>query len=106
MVDDIISVTNVNQTQNMNILINTFIESKKLRLSKKKCFQVHIGNVHSKCPKLNVHEDVMKESKSEKYFGDVIDNKDSIMATIEDRNSKGQGLVSELLSIIDEIPFW
>ena len=56
MVDDIISVTNVNQTQNKNILINTFIKSKKLRLSKNKCFQVHIGNVHSKCPKLNVHE--------------------------------------------------
>ena len=104
MVDDIISVTNVNQTQNMNILINTFIESKKLRLSKKKCFQVHIGNGHSKCPKLNVHEEEMKESNSEKYLGYVIDEKDSIKATIENQKSKGQGIVSEIQSFLDEIP--
>ena len=104
MVDDIISVTNVNQTHNMNITINPFIESKKLRLSKKKCFQIHIGNGHDNCPKLNVHEDNMKEAKSEKYLGDIIDKKDSMQATIENRKSKCQGIVSEILSIIEEIP--
>ena len=29
---------------------------------------------------------------------------DSIQATIENRKSKGQGIVSEILSIIEEIP--
>ena len=32
MIDDLISVTNVNQTPSMNHKINTFIESKKLQL--------------------------------------------------------------------------
>ena len=71
MVDDIISVTNVNKTQEMNRLINTFIESKKLRLSKKKCFQIHIGKGHDNCPKLKVHEGIMKEAEREKYLSDV-----------------------------------
>jgi hypothetical protein len=104
MVDDIISVTNVNKTQEMNRLINTFIESKKLRLSKKKCFQIHIGKGHDNCPKLKVHEDIMKEAEREKYLGDVICEKDSIQATIENRKAKGQGIISEILSIIGEIP--
>ena len=39
-VDDIISVTNVNQTENMKNLINTFIKSKNLKLSHTKCFQI------------------------------------------------------------------
>ena len=75
MVDNILSVTNVKQTQNMIKIINTFIESKKIKLSQKKCYQIHIGNGHTKCPKLNVHEDSMKEDESEKYLGDVIDKK-------------------------------
>ena len=104
MVDDIISVTNVKQTQNMNKIINTFIESKKLKLSQKKCYQIHIGNGHTKCPKLNVHEESMKEADCEKYLGDVIDKKDSIQATIDNRKSKGKGIVSEVLAIISEIP--
>ena len=49
MVNDIIYVTNVTQTQEKNRIINTFIESKKLRLSKKKCFQIHIGKGHENC---------------------------------------------------------
>ena len=39
MVDDVICVTSVEQTQNMNELINTFVESKKLNLSNKIFFK-------------------------------------------------------------------
>ena len=52
MVDDIICVTNANKSAHMNSVINTFIESKRLNLSDKKCFQVHIGKGHLNCPKL------------------------------------------------------
>ena len=104
MVDDIICVTNVEQTQQMNKLINTFIESKRLKLSQSKCYQIHMGKGHENCPKLKVHDAVMKEVKSEKYLGDVIDTSGSIQATIDSRKSKGQGIVSEILSIINEIP--
>ena len=46
----------------------------------------------------------MKESKCEKYLVDVIDKKYSMQATIETQKSKVQGIVSEILSILDEIP--
>ena len=55
MVDDIISVTNVEKSLDMKNCINTFIESKKLTLSHKKCFNIHIGkgykNLISLCMK-------------------------------------------------------
>ena len=60
MVDDIISVTNVEQTKIMNETINTFIESKKLKLSETKCYQIHIGKGHKGCPTLKVHDTDMK----------------------------------------------
>ena len=82
MVDDIITVTNVNQTASMNQLINTFIESKKLGLSKDKCYCIHIGKGHEKCPNLSVHGNVMKEAEKEKYLGDIIDSSGSLEATI------------------------
>ena len=92
------------QTQAMNNVINTFIESKKLNLSTKKCFQIHVGKGHENCPKIKVHENIMKEATSEKYLGDVIDSSGSIQATINNRINKGQGTISEILSILNEIP--
>ena len=61
MVDDIITVTNVENTENLNKLVNEFIKSKNLRLSKSKCFRIHIGRGHENCPDMKVHEDLMKE---------------------------------------------
>jgi hypothetical protein len=34
----------VENTAEMNTLVNTFVESKKLRLSHDKCSRIHIGN--------------------------------------------------------------
>ena len=62
----------------INKCINTFIESKRLTLSGKKCFNIHIGKGHKECPLLKVHEKVMKESESKKYLGDMIDKTGSI----------------------------
>ena len=103
-VDDILTVTNVENTGKMNKMVNTFIESKNLRLSKSKCFRIHIGKGHEDCPELKVHEDTMKDVKQEKYLGDVIDESGTIQATIEKRKAKGEGIISEILSIIEEIP--
>ena len=97
MVDDIISVTNVEKSSKMNKCINTFIESKRLPLSEKKCFNIHIGKGHKECPLLNVHEEVMKESESEKYLGDMIDKTGSINATIQNRKAKGQGIITGIM---------
>ena len=57
MVDDIVTVTSVEKSKEVNKLINTFIEQKKLKLSSKKCVRIHIGNGHQTCPKLKVHEE-------------------------------------------------
>ena len=104
MVDDIICVTNVENSEHMNNLINTFIESKNLRLSGQKCYQIHIGNGHQSCPMLRVHEQPMKVAEKEKYLGDMIDQSSSIQATIDSRKSKGQGINTGIMSILNEIP--
>ena len=104
MVDDILTVSNVENTLEMNKMVNTFIESKKLRLSHKKCVQIHVGRGHANCPALNVHENPMNETDSEKYLGDIMSKNGTILPTIEKRKSKGDGIVAEILSIINEIP--
>ena len=63
MVDDIICVSSVEQTANMNKTINTFIEKKKLKLSETKCFRIHIGKGHTNCPDLKVHDFQMNDSE-------------------------------------------
>ena len=104
MVDDVLTVTNVENTEEMNIMVNTFVESKKLRLSQQKCARIHVGNGHENCPELKVHEHIMKETESEKYLGDVIHKSGNIQETINRRKEKGVGIVSEVISIINEIP--
>ena len=104
MVDDILTVTNVENTLKMNKLVNTFIETKKLRLSHKKCVRIHIGRGHENCPSLDIHENTMKNAESEKYLGDVLSKNGTLQQTIERRKAKGDGIVAEILSIINEIP--
>jgi len=104
MIDDILTVTNVENTQSMNENINTFMEHKRLTLSHNKCFRIHIGNNHDKCPEMKVHEKIMKESKKEKYLGDLIESKGNLQATIDRRISKGNGIISEIMAILEEFP--
>ena len=105
MVDDILSVSTVENTSKVNSLINTFIESKKLQLSEKKCSRIHIGRGHEDCPELKVHENVMNESESDKYLGDIVDKSGKIQATVANRIKRGQGSINEIMAILSEIPF-
>ena len=86
MVDDILCLTSAENSVNMNNLVNTFIESKNLTLSSKKCFQIQIGKGHQYFPKLKVHETVMKESDQEKYLGDMAAQNSTIQTSVESRN--------------------
>ena len=109
MVDNIMSIQKCssNIVAN-NAIINSFIKSKKLRLSKTKCKRIHINKRNDKnnkkCSELKVHDDKMADSEKEKYLGDILDRTGKNRATIEDRQRKGYGLVSEILAILDEIP--
>ena len=105
MVDDVIHVSNGENTTIMNKVINNFIEKKKLLLSESKCVRIHLGKGHDKCPKLKVHDKDMKDAHSERYLGDIIDETGRIKATIESRRKKGQGIRSEIMAIVNEIPF-
>ena len=105
MVDDIITVSSVENTLTMNKMVNNFIEKKKLKLSETKCSRIHIGKGHNNCPKLNVHEHEMEDSEHEKYLGDIIDKNGKIQATIDNRKKRGQGAIAEIMAILNEIPF-
>ena len=105
MVDNILTVTNVGKTLTTNKLVNTFIESKRLRLSDNKCAQIHIGGGHTQCPILKVHDQNMKTSIKEKYLGDKIESSGRIQATIDHRKEKANGIISEITSIVNDIPF-
>ena len=93
MVDDVMSIKKCSESTNINATINAFMEMKKLTLSKKKCNRIHIGKVNEMCQELKVHETIMKNSESEKYLGDYIDKSGKIKATIDDRISKGWGIL-------------
>ena len=92
----------------MNSIINSFIESKKLKLSANKCKRIHIQKKKEKriinCPEIKVHENRMESSNQQKYLGDLISSNGSIRNNIEERRSKGFGIVNEILAILDEIP--
>jgi hypothetical protein len=103
-VDDILTVSNADKTAEINAQVNNFMEKKKIQLSIKKCVRIHIGKDHRDCPDVKVHEDNMKSGDQEKYLGDIIHQDGSLKATIAQRRSKGNGIVAEILSILDEIP--
>ena len=108
MVDDIMAIQKCSDDAlKINAVINGFIESKKLSLSKTKCHRIHVQkkvNQTTQCPKLKVHDGEMCDSSKEKYLGDIIDKSGKISNTVEDRRNKGFGIVSEILAIVNDIP--
>ena len=107
MVDDILGIQKCNTKMvNQNSYINSFIESRKQVFNESICARIHVGK-HNKiggCPDLYVHNNIMKNSEKEKYLGDILSSSGYPHETILDRVKKGQGIISEILSILDEIP--
>ena len=105
MVDDVISVEECsNKAVISNSTINTFMELNKLELSETKCSKIHIGKMNENCPKLKVHKTDMKQSKQEKYLGDIIDESGGIEATIKTRVQKAWGYHSQIKAMLNELP--
>ena len=105
MVDDILAVQKCSKISlQINSVINSFVELKKLTLSEKKCSKIHIGKTNLSCHQLKVHENDMKNSNQERYLGDLISKDAKIKHTIDQRVSKGYGIVSEINTILEEIP--
>ena len=105
MVDDIMALQKCSiKSLKLNTTINTFIELEKLTLSGTKSKNIHIGKSSIQCHNLKVHNMEMKQSKREKYLGDLVDISGKIRPNIESRQAKGFGIVSNILAIINEIP--
>ena len=106
MVDDCaIATTCSNDAIKANSVVNTFIENQKLRLSQKKCKQIHIGKSRKLCPSLNVHQNKMNRTDEEKYLGNLINTTGNSKNNTKNRVAKGYGFSAEILSMIKEIPF-
>ena len=76
MVNDILSIQICcEKAVQINVVINAFIGSKKLRLSESKCKRIHIskekGN-DTNCPVLKVHDKEMSSTDKDKYLGDIV----------------------------------
>ena len=105
MVDNILVPVKCGQDSiKMNSKVNAFIESKKLTLSSKKCNKMHLGKKSLTCPNLKVHEKNMEDTEQEKYLGDILMSSGKLTKTVEDRQAKGFGSISQILAILAEIP--
>ena len=45
----------------MNMVVNSFMDLEKLKLSEKKCHKIDIGQQYRNCPDLNVHGKTMHD---------------------------------------------
>ena len=105
MVDDIMGIQRCNdKSLQLNTTINTFVNIEKLRLSKKKSHNIHIGAKKLQCPPLNINGSQMQNSEQEKYLGDILDKKGTCRPNIENRKLKGYSITSSILAIVNEIP--
>ena len=106
MVDDVLAVAHCGtDSAKVNAIIQSKMATKKLELGQEKCFQIHVGKESSTCPQLNVHQDIMKTTSSEKYLGDIITNNGKIDLNIEARVNKANGSINSILSLLEEISF-
>ena len=85
MVDDILTISTCGAASvALNVMVNSFMSSKKLQLNKLKCAKIHIGRNYERCPALMVQGGVLKDSDKEKYFGDKIHKKSSMQQLWKD----------------------
>jgi hypothetical protein len=112
MVDDTLAFSTCGQESlSLNTYINTHIELKKLEFhtpdsrGKTKCHKMHIGCKNIVCPDLKVHETLMKPVLEDTYLGDVVRADGRNISNIENRVSKGLGIISQIMTVLETISF-
>ena len=99
------------ESKDVNTFVNAEIEMKKLRFhipdseGKSKCHKIHIGKRKMDCQRLKVHGCLMEEVKSDTYLGDVLASDGKNTLNIENRVSKGLGIVSQIMDILKNVSF-
>ena len=107
MVDDVVIASECGSTTvTTNAHMNSFIERKKLELSKDKCARVHIGDQSKcgECAKIYVHEEEMKSTVKEKYLGDYITKEGNSNETIKERVKRAYGILAQIKALMTEVP--
>ena len=131
MVDDLICILECgHRAAMMNDFVNLKTSSKKLQFGVDKCKKLHVGHVREayKCQDLSVDkwkevemenditgeietkdiydgDHLMEEKTEEKYLGDVIATDGRNIKSIKSRISKGKGIVTKILTMLEGIPF-
>ena len=105
MIDDVMGMASCGDNSiEMNAIINSKMEIKKLRLSEEKCFKIHICKSDKLClQQLKVHDKYMKNVSQATYLGDVISENGTIDETIAQRGQKATGIISQIASILTSI---
>ena len=106
MIDDELSIAECGTKSILtNVTMNNFTESKKLKFGIKKCNKMHIGKKTLVCHEMHVHDDKGKHVEKDKYIGDIIEANGSNEEKLNERINKGHGIVNEIVSILEEVPF-
>ena len=72
MIDDVLAISSCG---NNSAIVQIKIDTKQLVFGPKKCFKLHIGNTcKSRCPTLQINDQVMTTVEKEKYLGYIFSN--------------------------------
>ena len=106
-VDDTLAFTTCGtESVKLYAKIQSKSETKRLELGFDKCFKMHVGSKSKNCcPVLMVKENEMKTSNRETYLGDVLTTDGKITANIQSRCDRGQGIINQSISMLQEISF-
>ena len=83
-----------------NAYINAIFEQKRLRLNKKKCFQIHSVKDNSSCPELKGHDKIMVKCNETKYIGDIITSCGKNTVNVKKRVTIGMGTSTNIMVIL------
>ena len=111
-IDDLNGIARCGQESlELNNFLNAQIELKKLRFhvpdvnGKTKCHKLHIGKSLKNCAALKVHGTIMPEVSEETYLGDILSKDGKNTKNIENRISKGIGIINNIFNLLENIVF-
>lgn len=106
LIDDVLTISECGiNSIFMNAAVQSKVDNKRLELGHTKCFKMHVGDKKAACPKLMVQSEEMLTSSSERYLGDILVNTGKIDENLQARQSKGVGIVNQIMSLLKEISF-
>ena len=110
MVDDLLTISKCgNKSLEMNTFVNAQIEAKKLKFhtpdedGKTKCHFLHVGKSNASCPDLQVHGTKMQRVSEDTYLGDIISEDGKNTKNIKNRISKGVGIISQIMTMLESV---